>query len=322
MEKDDKIFVAGHKGLIGSAVIRRFQLEGYHNLLLFDHATIDLTDAGMVEGLFRYYNPKYVILAAGKVGGIIANQEYPADFITANLAIQLNVIKSARRFNVRRLIFFGSSCMYPRECPQPMSESLLLTGLPESTSLSYAIAKLAGIQMCLSYNQQYGQKRFIPVIPNSAYGPNDNFDPKNSHVLSGLIRRFHEAVQDGSETVTLWGSGTPRREFVYADDIADACLYLLTSDLSNLKLPVNVGIGKDCSIRELAETIASVIGYTGKMEWDISKPDGAPRKLLDSSRMISFGWKPQIDLVDGVRKTYGWYLENLNTSKPDSERRL
>jgi GDP-L-fucose synthase len=250
------------------------------------------------------------------VGGIIENQTSPADFMNANLAIQLNVLKAAHRTDVRKLILFASSCMYPRECPQPMVETALLSGYPEPTSLAYAVSKLAGMQMCLAYNQQYGEQRFIPVIPNSAFGPNDNFDPKSGHVLSSLIRRFHEAVQADSKLLTLWGSGNPRREFIHADDIANACISLLSGNTEALKLPLNIGTGVDFSIRELAETIAKVIGYSGEIEWDISKPDGAPRKLLDSGRIRSFGWKPVVNFEEGLRSTYHWYLENaFNTEK-------
>ena len=310
MNKAGKIFVAGHTGLIGSAVVRRLQSEGFANLLLASHADLELTDAVAVDRFFDEHSPEYVVLAAGRVGGIIENQTYPADFMNANLAIQLNVLKAAHRLNVRKLILFASSCMYPRECPQPMAETALLSGHPEPTSLAYAISKLAGMQMCLAYNQQYGEQRFIPVIPNSAFGPNDNFDPKSGHVLSSLIRRFHEARQTGVQSLTLWGSGTPRREFIHADDIADACIALLVGDTTTLALPLNLGAGRDFSIRELAETIARVIGYSGAIEWDTSKPDGAPRKLLDSSRLRAFGWQPAVDFEEGIKGTYQWYLDN------------
>ena len=314
MNKTDKIFVAGHTGLIGSALVRRLHSLGFTNLLLALRADLELTDAAAVDRFFDEHSPEYVLLAAGRVGGIIENQTFPADYMNANLSIQLNVLKAAHRAGVRKLIFFASSCMYPRECPQPMAETALLYGYPEPTSLAYAISKLAGMQMCLAYNQQYGEQRFIPVIPNSAFGPNDNFDPKSGHVLSSLIRRFHEAAQTGAQCLTLWGSGTPRREFIHANDIADASIALLAGDTATLKLPINVGTGKDISIRDLADTIASVIGYTGSIEWDTSKPDGAPRKLLDSSRLSAFGWHPTVDFEEGVKDTYQWYLDNaLNT---------
>lgn len=315
MNKTDKIFVAGHTGLIGSAVLRRLQHDGYTNLLLPTHAELELTDAVAVGRFFDEHAPDYVVLAAGRVGGIVENQTYPADFMNANLAIQLNVLKAAHRTRVRKLILFASSCMYPRECPQPMAETALLSGHPEPTSLAYAISKLAGMQMCLAYNQQYGEQRFIPVIPNSAFGPNDNFDPKAGHVLSALIRRFHEARQTGAETVTLWGSGSPRREFIHTDDIADACIALLGKDTTALTLPLNLGTGSDVSIRELAEAIARVIGYSGAIEWDTTKPDGAPRKLLDSSRLRAFGWQPSVDFERGLKSTYQWYLDNASSTE-------
>lgn len=310
MDKASTIYIAGHSGLIGSAVVRRLQANGYGNLLLRDHAELELTDPSATDRFFDEYRPTYVVLAAGRVGGIVENQTYPADFINTNLAIQLNVLRAAHRNGVQKLILFGSSCMYPRECPQPMAEEVLLSGKLEPTSLAYAISKLAGVQMCLAYNKQYGEHCFIPVIPNSAYGPNDNFDPKSGHVLSVLIRRFHEAKTTGADSITLWGSGTPRREFVHADDIAGACLWLLARDNTGLEYPVNIGAGKDYSIRELAEAIARVTGYTGRMEWDTSKPDGAPRKLLDSSRIHALGWKAEVSFEEGLKNTYEWYLAN------------
>ena len=314
MQSTSRIYVAGHTGLIGSAVVRRLGAAGFSRLQLCTHAELDLINTVAVERFFERTAPEYVILAAGRVGGIIENQTYPADFMDQNLAIQLNVLRAAHRANVQRLILFASSCMYPRECPQPMAEDALLSGRPEPTSMAYAVSKLAGMQMCLAYNQQYGGTRFVPVIPNSAYGPNDNFDPASGHVLSALIRRFHEAKAAGRASVTLWGSGTPRREFVHADDIAYACIHLLGAGLSGTPLPLNIGVGSDMSIRELAESVAAVVGYTGAVEWDTSKPDGAPRKLLDSTRMYGLGWRPQTDFVKGLRATYEWYLNQLKTS--------
>ena len=318
MQSTSRIYVAGHTGLIGSAVVRRLGAAGFSQLQLRTHAELDLTDAFAVERFFEQTVPEYVILAAGRVGGIIENQTYPADFMDQNLAIQLNVLRAAHRANVQRLILFASSCMYPRECPQPMAEDALLSGRPEPTSMAYAVSKLAGMQMCLAYNQQYcgqnGSPRFVPVIPNSAYGPNDNFDPASGHVLSALIRRFHEAKAAGRASVTLWGSGTPRREFVHADDIADACIHLLGADLAGTPLPLNIGVGSDMSIRDLAESVAAVAGYTGAVEWDTSNPDGAPRKLLDSTRMYGLGWRPKTDFVESLRATYEWYLNQLKTS--------
>lgn len=314
MDRSSRIFVAGYRGLIGSAVVRRLQRDGFTAVAVRDRGALDLADAAQVQRFFDETRPEYVVMAAGRVGGIVENQKYPADFIAANLAIQLNVLQAAQRTGVRRLVFFGSSCMYPRECAQPMPESSLLTGKPEPTSLAYALSKLAGVQMCLAYNAQYGDKRFIPVIPNSAFGPNDNFDPQSGHVLSALIRRFHEAKRAGAPSVTLWGSGTPRREFVHADDIADACMLLLSNELSAVELPINLGVGRDHSIRELAVAIAGIVEYRGQIEWDTSKPDGAPRKLLDSSRLFALGWRPRVDFLEGLRSTYDWYckLETAN----------
>lgn len=311
MHKTDKIYIAGHTGLIGSSVVRRLQREGYGNLLMVGHEDLELTDSKAVDRFFDQHHPAYVILAAGKVGGIVENQTYPADFMVKNLSVQLNVLTAAHRTGVRKLLLFASSCMYPRECPQPMPESALLSGIPEPTSLAYAISKMAGMQMCLAYNKQYGEQRFIPVIPNSVFGPHDNFDPESGHVLSALIRRFHEAHASGAESLLLWGSGSPRREFIHADDVAAACLMLLSQDTTALSLPLNIGSGKDYSIKELAKIIARVVGYKGGVQWDTSKPDGAPRKLLDSSRMQAFGWYPSESFEDGIAGTYRWYLEKM-----------
>jgi GDP-L-fucose synthase len=318
MNKDDPIYVAGHCGLIGSAMVRLLEEDGFTNLILRSRLELDLTDAISVNKFFDKYAPKYVVLAAGRVGGIIENQKFPADFMNENLSIQLNVLKAAHLNNVSKLILFASSCMYPRECSQPMAETALLSGQPEPTSLAYAISKLAGMQMCLSYNKQYGEQRFIPVIPNSAFGPNDNFDPTSGHVLSSLIRRFHEATHTGVKQLTLWGTGNPRREFIHTKDIASACVALLKKDVKNLKLPLNIGSGVDYSIRELAEAIAQVTGYTGEIEWDSSKPDGAPKKLLDSTRIRSFGWAPSVNLEEGLKSTYQWYLQNQSLQNLES----
>ena len=246
------------------------------------------------------------------------NQRVPADFITHNLSIQMNVLRAAHAVGARKLVFFGSSCMYPRDCPQPMAEDRILTGKPEETSLPYAISKLAGTQMCLAYNKQYGDTRFLPVIPNSAYGPNDNFDPQSSHVLSALIRKIHEARESGSPVVELWGSGTPRREFVHADDIADACCFLLQQDVRGIAFPLNIGTGVDYSIRELAGIIARVLDYAGEIRWDTSKPDGAPRKLLDASRLRALGWEPRVNFEDGIRATYAWFLKTRGAIERDA----
>jgi GDP-L-fucose synthase len=312
MKSDAVIYVAGHAGLIGSAVVRRLEREGYRVPITRRRSDLDLEDAGQVSKFFEEVHPEYVILAAGRVGGIMENQTFPADFMDENMAIQLNVLKAARRAGVRRLILLGSSCMYPRECSQPMAEDALLSGKPEPTSLPYAISKLAGTYLCLAYNKQDQDIRFIPVIPNSTYGPYDNFDPKSAHVLSALMARFHQAKVSGAESVVLWGSGLPRREFIHADDVAAACLYLLRQDDLAVELPVNVGVGRDVSIKELAELIAEVVGYKGRVEWDRTKPDGAPRKLLDSARIHSLGWKPQVGLAEGLAETYRWYVDHVD----------
>jgi len=311
MNSSDLIYVAGHDGLIGSAVVNQLREKGFNNLLLASHEDLELTDPSVVDQFFERYAPKFVVLAAGQVGGIVQNQTYPADFINTNLSIQLNVLRAAHKTDVDKLILFASSCMYPRDCPQPMAESALLSAHPEPSSMAYAIAKLAGLQMCLAYNQQYGHKRFIPVIPNSAYGPRDNFDPKSGHVLSSLIRRFHEAKNQNASSITLWGSGNPRREFIHSSDIASACISLLQADSSSIEYPLNIGAGQDFSIKELASSIANVVGFNGKIDWDTSKPDGAPRKLLDSSRMRALGWQPSMEFRQGLEITYQWYLENI-----------
>lgn len=307
MNKETRIFLAGDRGLIGSALARRLRADGYTNVITRRRAELDLRDGLAVDRFFQETRPEVVLLAAGRVGGITANLTYPAEFITENLEIELNAIRSAHKAGVERLVFFGSSCMYPRECPQPMAESALLAGIPEPTSLPYALAKLSGVQLCLAYNQQYQQSLFIPVIPNNAFGPHDDFDPKSSHVLSALIRRFHEAKVSKADTVTLWGTGKPRREFIFSDDIADAVLFLVQQP-SLPELPINVGTGVDCEIRELAAVIAKVVGFQGKIEQDTTKPDGAPRKLLDSQRLLSLGWRPRVSLEEGIRRTYDWYL--------------
>ena len=312
MQKTARIYVAGHTGLIGSSIVRMLREARFDNLLLVDHTDLDLTDTAAVDRFFEQAAPQYVVLAAGRVGGIVENASYPADFMNANLAIQLNVLRAAHRAHVDKLIFFASSCMYPRECAQPMAETALFWGPPDPASMAYAVSKLAGLQMCLAYNRQYEQQRFIPVIPNSAYGPNDNFDPSSGHVLSALMRRFHEAKVAGAPCVTLWGSGAPRREFVYCDDIAAACLMLLAVDTTDLALPLNVGTGSDISIETLAHKIAGVVGYHGNMAWDRRKPDGAPRKLLDSSRIQALGWQPSVDLDEGLARTYRWYIDHAH----------
>ncbi|MBK8163336.1 MAG: GDP-L-fucose synthase [Gammaproteobacteria bacterium] len=314
---DLSIYVAGHRGLVGSALMRRFQAAGYSNLVTRTHRELDLTDQAAVREFFRTEKPRRVLLAAAKVGGILANDTYPAEFIRENLAIQTNVIHEAWRSGVERLLFLGSSCIYPRECPQPMKEEYLLTGPLEKTNRAYAVAKIAGIEMCRSYNQQYGT-RYLAVMPTNLYGPGDNFDLQNSHVLPALIRKMHEAKLAGSPAVTVWGTGTPRREFLHSDDLADACLFLLSlpeEQYASLLTPhaspplINVGCGQDVTIRELAETAQRVVGYPGRLEFDTSKPDGTPRKLLDVSRLSALGWTPRIGLADGIAQVYRWYLD-------------
>lgn len=311
----DAIFVAGHRGLIGSAVARKLGDEGFTNLLTASRSQLDLRDPVAVADYFDATRPRYVVLAAGRVGGILANLESPADFIDENVVIQLNVLRSAYRTGVRKLVLFGSSCMYPRQAKQPMSEDMLLSGKPEPTSLPYAIAKLAGVFACLAYNEQLGEQRFIPLIPNSTYGPRDNFDARSGHVLAALIARFHDAKTSGAGSVTVWGTGNARREFIHADDVAAACLHVLLSDVSALELPLNVGVGEDISITELATQIAGVVGFDGRIEWDESKPDGAPRKLLDSSRIRASGWMPAISLSSGLRSAYDWYTGQIAASE-------
>ena len=290
--------------------MRYFKANGFTNLITSTRLKLDLTDFLAVDEFFRTFRPKFVFLAAGRVGGIVENQMHPVDFINSNISIQLNVLQAAHRYNVNKLLFFGSSCMYPRECIQPMSEDDLLSGKPEETSIAYAVSKLAGLQMCFAYNKQFGEQKFIPVIPNSAYGPFDNFDPSSGHVLSVLIRKFHEAKQKSMNYISLWGTGNPRREFIHADDIATASVLSMTCDQKNLDLPLNIGVGIDYSIKELASYISGIVGYTGEIRWDTSKPDGAPKKLLDSRKIQSLGWVPKISLQQGIKSTYEWFLEN------------
>jgi GDP-L-fucose synthase len=310
LKKNTRIYVAGHNGLIGSAFIRFFEKNNYTNIITKNRRELELTSEIGTDSFFHKYQPEVVILAAGKVGGIIQNRDFPADFISENLSIQLNVFNAAKKYCAKKLIFFGSSCMYPRNSSQPMNENQLCTGHPEPTSIAYASAKYAGVQMCQAINRQNGTVSFIPVIPNSAYGPNDNFDLNSSHVLSALIRRFHEAKEENKPSVTLWGTGSPRREFVFVDDIVDACILLLNAPLPDEDLPINIGVGVDISIKELAQKISQIIGYSGSIEWDDSKPDGAPRKLLDNSRIKSMGWKAKVGLDDGLKEVYQWYINH------------
>nr|GEX21931.1 putative GDP-L-fucose synthase 2 [Tanacetum cinerariifolium] len=308
LERSSKIFVAGHRGLVGSAVIRRLQNIGYTNLIFRSHSELDLTNQCAVKTFFQIEKPDYVILAAAKVGGIHANNTYPADFITINLQIQTNVIDYAYRYGVKKLVFLGSSCIYPKYAPQPIPESALLTGPLEPTNEWYAIAKIAGIKMCQAYRIQHKWDA-ISAMPTNLYGPNDNFHPQNSHVLPALMRRFHEAKVSGAKEVVVWGTGSPLREFVHVDDLADSVVFLLEnySDFGH----VNVGSGKEVSIKELAELVKEVVGFQGELVWDSSKPDGTPRKLMDSSMLAKLGWEPKISLRDGLVGTYQWYLNNV-----------
>ena len=303
-----RIFVAGHRGLVGSAIRRRLEAAGCGNIILRTHRELDLTRQAEVEAFFASEKPEYVFLAAAKVGGIWANSSYPAEFIYRNITIQTNIIHAAYLSGVKKLLFLGSSCIYPRDCPQPMKEEYLLSGYLESTNEPYAVAKIAGIKMCQSYNRQYGT-RYISVMPTNLYGPEDNFDLETSHVLPALIRKFHEAKERGLTEVVIWGTGTPRREFLHVDDLAGACVFLMEHyDGSEI---VNIGVGEDQTIRELAEMIAEVVGFDGKLQFDPTKPDGTPVKLLDVGRLNRLGWKARIPLRNGLAETYEWYRKSL-----------
>ncbi|MBC6960665.1 MAG: GDP-L-fucose synthase [Lautropia sp.] len=312
MRPDSRIFVAGHRGMVGSAIVRRLLAEGASRLLLRSRSELDLTDQAAVEAFFAAEKPEYVFLAAAKVGGIRANNAYPAEFLRDNLAIQTNVIHSAWKHGAAKLCFLGSSCIYPKLAPQPLREEYLLTGPLEPTNEWYAVAKIAGIKMCQAYRRQY---RFdaISLMPTNLYGPGDNFHPENSHVLPALIRRFHEARQRGDASVAIWGTGTPRREFLHVDDLADAAVFLMQNHSGEQF--VNVGTGTDLTILELAQLVADVVGFTGAIVTDPSKPDGTPRKLLDVSRLEAMGWKARIGLREGVAGAYAWYLENAATAR-------
>ncbi len=305
METDARIYIAGHRGMVGSALVRLLQAKGYKNLLYRTSKELDLRDSRQVEQFFAETNPEYVMIAAAKVGGILANSSFPAEFLYENLAIQTNLIHQAYLHRVKKLLLLGSSCIYPRDCPQPIQEEYLLTGPLEPTNEWYAIAKIAGIKMCQAYRRQYGCD-FIAAMPTNLYGPNDNFDLATAHVLPALIRRFHEAKQTG-ELPTLWGSGSPRREFLHVDDCAEACLVLM--ERHSGEAIVNVGAGKDIPIAELATLVAEVVSYKGEIRWDRTKPDGTPRKLLDSRRIAAMGWAPRLSLREGIGGTYRWYVE-------------
>lgn len=307
MNPQSSIYVAGHRGLVGSAIVRRLRAAGFTNLILRDRAELELLRQSAVESFFAATRPEYVFLAAAKVGGILANNDHPAEFLHENLAVQTNVIDAAYRNGARKLLFLGSSCIYPKHAPQPMPEECLLTGPLEPTNEWYAIAKIAGLKMCQAYRRQYGFNA-IGIMPTNLYGPGDNFSLQSSHVLPALLRKFHEAKERGAREVEVWGSGRPRREFLHVDDLADACLFLMqTYDDERL---INVGCGRDTTIAELAQTIARVVGFEGSLRFDASKPDGTPRKLLDTTRLTALGWKPRIELEAGIRSTYDWLLNN------------
>ncbi len=313
-----KIYVAGHRGLVGSALVRQLQAKGHTNLILRTHAELELTDQAAVRNFFAQEKPEYVFLAAAKVGGVVANNTYPAEFIYSNLAIQTNVIHSAWESGVKRLLFLGSSCIYPRECPQPIKEEYLLTGPLETTNRPYAIAKIAGVEMCHAYNRQYGTK-YLAAMPTNLYGPNDSYDLQNSHVLPALIRKMHEAKMRGDREVVVWGTGVPRREFLYSEDAAGACVFLINlpeekfaSLLTQGSFPlINIGCGEDLTIRELAETVKNAVGFDGELTFDTSKPDGTPRKLLDVGRLTSLGWTYNTTLEGGISLAYRDFLGRL-----------
>ena len=310
MKKDSKIYIAGNRGLVGSAIERRLKSGGFESLITSDRDDFDLTDPAATDAFFDREKPEYVFLAAAKVGGIKANDTYPADFIRINLQIQTNVLDAAHCHNVKKLLFLGSSCIYPKHAPQPMKEEHLLTGLLEPTNDAYAIAKIAGIVMCQSYNRQYGTN-FMAAMPTNLYGPGDNFDPETSHVLPAMIQRFHEAKVAGAPKITLWGTGTPKREFLYVEDLADALVFMIERfEPTREKTFLNVGVGDDITIKGLAGLVREVVGYEGVMEWDTSMPDGTPRKLLDVSRLNELGWRANHELKDGIQKTYDWFIEN------------
>ena len=306
MKLDSKIFVAGHNGMVGSAVVRRLTELGYTNIITLNRNKLNLLDQSEVDNFFRKVGPEYVFLAAAKVGGINANQTQKADFLYENLMIQTNVIKSSYSYDVKKLIFLGSSCIYPKMSPQPIKEEYLLTGSLEPTNDAYAIAKITGIKMCQSYNEQYGTN-FISAMPTNLYGSNDNYDLNNSHVLPAMIRKFHDAKIEGKESVELWGTGTPMREFLYVDDLADACIHLMLN--YNESEIVNIGTGQDVSIKELALTISDIIGYKGNINFNSDMPDGTPRKLLDVSKLSGLGWEYKTTLLEGIKKTYNDYVK-------------
>ena len=317
LKQEDKIYVAGHKGLVGSAIVRHLKHRGFSNLLLRSHDELELTDQKAVQEFFSLERPDYVIIAAAKVGGIQANNTYPADFIYQNMMIESNIINSAYLNEVKRLLFLGSTCIYPRGVEQPMRETALLTGVLEPTNEPYAIAKIAGIKLCESYNRQYNTD-FRSVMPTSLYGINDNFHPENSHIIPALMQRFHQAKISNSPEAVVWGTGNAMREFLYVDDMAEAAVFVLDLDLNTYQANtqsmlshINIGTGVDVTTRELAETLKEVVGYEGELKFDTEKPDGAPRKLIDVSRLSKMGWKYSVKLKDGLSKTYAWYLQHI-----------
>lgn len=310
MKKDSKIFVAGHRGLVGSSIVRELERKGYTNIIVRTHEEVDLLDPGATKLFFDTEHPEYIFLAAARVGGILANDTFPADFIRENLIVQTNVIHEAHRSGVQKLLFLGSSCIYPKFAPQPIKEEYLMTGALEETNSAYAIAKIAGIEMCQAYHRQHGSN-FISVMPTNLYGPNDNFTPERSHVLPALLRRFHEAKLSGADEVTVWGTGKPKREFLHVDDLGNACVFLMeTYDNPSI---VNIGSGEDVTIKQLAELIASTVGYKGKIAWDTTKPDGTPQKKLDVSKIHKLGWHHKIALPEGLASTYRWFVENATS---------
>ncbi len=310
MEKESKIYVAGHHGLVGSALKRKLESKGYTNLIFRTHKELDLTNQQAVNEFFEQENPEYVFLAAARVGGILANSTYPAEFIYENIMIESNIIHASYKYGVKKLLFLGSSCIYPKLAPQPLKEEYLLTGPLEETNEAYAVAKIAGIKLCKHYNEQYGTN-FISVMPTNLYGPNDNFDLETSHVMPALIRKFHEAKVNNQPEVVVWGTGKPRREFMHVDDMADACVYLMENyNYSDIGEFVNIGVGKDITIKELVELIKEIVGFEGGIKYDTSKPDGTPRKLMDVSRLNSLGWEARIPLKDGIKETYEWFIQS------------
>ena len=310
MKLESRVYIAGHQGLVGSAIFKQLECEGYKNLITRTRSELDLREAREVNEFFEAEKPEYVFLAAAKVGGILANDTYPADFLSENLAIELNAIEAAYRHGAKKLLFLGSSCIYPKFTPQPMKEEYLLTGKLEPTNESYAIAKIAGVKLCQAFKKQYGAD-FISVMPTNLYGPEDNFDLKASHVLPALIRKAHEAKERNEPYITVWGTGTPRREFLHVNDLADACIYLMKAYSGSE--PVNIGLGEDIGIGELAELVCDVVDYRGGIVYDTAKPDGTPRKLLDVSKLHSLGWQAKIPLREGIEQTYSWYLRNRSS---------